>query len=496
LKNTINFLLVILSAFVLPLEIILTRISFPYFGNSFYSWLIVFTLVLCSYFLSYLVFSRIFIKFNFNKLLIVNLLSFSVLWLNIVLLFQNGIFIFVIANFSIYNAQIIFNAITSMPVLIPFALISQLLIFNYSANEKITLGKSSALVFFVNNIFTILVFYIIIILILLNYGLGFSILVTSLILALILASIYLIHKKIIIGFINLALMFIISFSAYKSTNNAKFEVTEKFNILDIKDGLFSDILVVENTEYLELFSNNVLQTRLSKDNNKIHNDYVITINKLIEDKNSNISCLLLGTGGGGLINNLSKLNIYPDIVEIDNNIILFGQKYFYDKNIVLNVYNDDARHYVKKCKKTYDLIVIDIFTGDNAPSHILTVEGLNEIKNILNLNGSLIIYFPQVGYQNSLLATNILLNTLQKCGYEIKSPKVNGAPNSENYLIVCNKFNENGLIDANKLARKETSFIYSQNYFTDDKPLIDKLLNYNDLIIKHRKAVRKTIWDY
>ena len=51
---------------------------------------------------------------------------------------------------------------------------------------------------------------------------------------------------------------------------------------------------------------------------------------------------------------------------------------------------EDARTYVRKCKKRYNLIIIDLFFADGIPEHLTTIEFYNDLKNCLYDDGILI----------------------------------------------------------------------------------------------------------
>ena len=47
------------------------------------------------------------------------------------------------------------------------------------------------------------------------------------------------------------------------------------------------------------------------------------------------------------------------------------------------IFFEDARTFVKKCKKKYDLIVIDLFFGDGVPEHLTTKEFYRDLKKCM-----------------------------------------------------------------------------------------------------------------
>jgi spermidine synthase len=105
--------------------------------------------------------------------------------------------------------------------------------------------------------------------------------------------------------------------------------------------------------------------------------------------------LVIGLGGGSIPSSLNKL--YPeatiDISEIDEAIFRVATDYFdFSPNKQMKVSISDARVFVKRAllrKQRYDLVILDAFTGDYIPEHLMTREFLSEINLLLSSTGVL-----------------------------------------------------------------------------------------------------------
>ena len=74
-----------------------------------------------------------------------------------------------------------------------------------------------------------------------------------------------------------------------------------------------------------------------------------------------------------------------------------ARHYFYlPERVTITV--DDARHFIRTCTKKYDLIVLDMFKGEDPPNHVFTQESLEELKLMLNPNGTVLV--NGLGYMN------------------------------------------------------------------------------------------------
>ena len=108
------------------------------------------------------------------------------------------------------------------------------------------------------------------------------------------------------------------------------------------------------------------------------------------------SILVIGLGGGTIPTVLAT--IYPssqiDVVEIDPAVVEVARKYFaYSESERSKVYVQDARVFIKRAGlrgATYDLVILDAFTGDYIPEHLMTAEFIEETAQLLSPNGVLV----------------------------------------------------------------------------------------------------------
>jgi spermidine synthase len=106
--------------------------------------------------------------------------------------------------------------------------------------------------------------------------------------------------------------------------------------------------------------------------------------------------LVAGLGGGSIPMTLTDL--FPeakiDVVEIDRAVANVAREYFFfEENDNMEVAIMDARVFVKRAvlnNEKYDYIVLDAFTGDYIPEHLLTREFLQEVQQILTPDGVLV----------------------------------------------------------------------------------------------------------
>lgn len=239
-------------------------------------------------------------------------------------------------------------------------------------------------------------------------------------------------------------------------------INRKFKILHESDGLLGNIKIMEHTA--EMFGgshqlgrgmvvNNTLQTLMSV-NDPNHSSIWAWSNIIptaISFYPENSDVLLCGLGGSTIVKQLQMLRFNFDVVELDKRMQTLSQKYFHlDKSV--NVIIDDARHYVRTSKKSYDVILFDTFLSESAPEHLLTKESLKDVQNILNPNGLLLTNFYGFTSGEKGYAARSVIKTYIDAGfntYVLASP---GKEDGRNIFIIGSK----NKLDFSKVDYEET----------------------------------------
>ena len=159
-----------------------------------------------------------------------------------------------------------------------------------------------------------------------------------------------------------------------------------------------------NISFYKLFQNGTTQNTIDINGNSL-STYTHILNALSHYSEKG-DTLILGFGGGIVPKELSKRNFNIDVVEINPATLNIAERFFKYKKNNTNFFFEDARIFVKKCKKKYDLIIVDLFFEDGSPEHLITVEFYKDLKNCLKDEGILI--------SNSIadFSDNLTLNTI------------------------------------------------------------------------------------
>ncbi len=221
--------------------------------------------------------------------------------------------------------------------------------------------------------------------------------------------------------------------------------------------------------------NGIIQTEMNLRTKRSVSEYVQLLDTLIPSSAKEKKALVLGLGGGLTANLFEKKNYATDGVEFDQGIIEAAVNFFELDNNVKPICAD-ARYFLNTCAKKYDVMLFDLFKAEEQPSHVLTIESLNKLKQ--NLTDSAIVIINWHGYMRGEkgMGSSILHSTLVKAGYQVKLCSVSEDENYRNLLFICSP---------HKLPKLPfevaASFEPTTLFNTDDKPLFEK---YNALANK------------
>ncbi len=101
--------------------------------------------------------------------------------------------------------------------------------------------------------------------------------------------------------------------------------------------------------------------------------------------------LCIGLGVGIVPMEFARQGARVDVVEINPAVVPVGVRFFDLQTNQLNLTLDDGRHFLNRCRKQYDTVILDAFLGDSSPSHLLTREAFASVRRVLRPGGTLVI---------------------------------------------------------------------------------------------------------
>jgi len=145
----------------------------------------------------------------------------------------------------------------------------------------------------------------------------------------------------------------------------------------------------------------------------LHTLFKKIFRRLGPDWNNINNALILGFGTGCVAETIGKYNpgCIIDGVEIDSKVIELGEKYFHTQSLKnVTIHNADANLFLEDCRKTFDLIIVDVYIDIDVPEELETEQFLIRVKNALNVGG--IVIFNKLIYSKTTREQIPLLKNL------------------------------------------------------------------------------------
>lgn len=147
------------------------------------------------------------------------------------------------------------------------------------------------------------------------------------------------------------------------------------------------------------------------------------LREILRKKQKPRRILVFGVGGGYVFQLLSGAFPRAEMtgVDIDPAIIRISRGYFgLDGISRLNLVCEDAGMYVRKQKRTkYDLVIIDVYIGNDVPAFVTTDVFLTGVYRLLGSGGELVINYFHATKQKSgtKQLADVLLNRFRRVRY-------------------------------------------------------------------------------
>ena len=474
-SNSRNFLFTlsfIEGASVMSAELFGAKMLAPYFGSSLFVWATVMAVTLGGLAAGYFTGGYFAEKNKQNNLLFYILLIAAAFT---ALMPLSSKFVLVLTSpFNLLPAIIISTILFLMPPVFLMGMISPLLI------EKLSdvghhAGKVSGSIYAISTLGGIIATFAMGFYIIPNFGLTKPAYCTGLCLAILPLFAILNQKK---KAISIGLFFLLLGISLFQKNSSKSDI----KILYQQEGLLGQIMVVDYPVYESqntpkyyirmMMFNRVIQTFYNKVDTA--NKYFPYVSLMVNESTNQIKgrkALLLGLGGGCVANELIKNNFNVEAVELDERVKIAAASYF-DLNPKTKVYIDDARRYINNSSTKYDLIIFDVFKGEENPAHIITKESIASIKKNLNPNGMIVVngYGYRTGDKSNGMKSSV--KTIQHAGFYTEILPSTIKEEEGNLLIFAKQ---------NKFKSQKKAFAFSKKdllhapILSDDQPILEIL---------------------
>lgn len=448
---------------VMSTELADAKLLAPYFGTSLYVWACVMALTLGGLAGGYFLGGRLSTRKNHENILMSSVLC-AAIYIACLPMFS-FLFLYLASNLSLLPSVFISSAFVLFPPVFIMGMVSPLIIKSITSSHEES-GKKSGEIYAISTLggicFTFLTaFYLIP-----KWGITIT-LITDASLLIIFSITYFINRKAFFPLLFFIAAIFLSFKTVLKPSSSVYLQEGLLGKIEVKDRLDTG-----NALCRYLLVNNVVQSCMDVKTKQSKLQYADILGKNISIIAPNAkTALVLGLGGGVISNMLIKRNMDVTAVELDKRIVEVAQKYFGLSN-KLNIIQDDARHALYQLKGKYDIIVMDMFNGEVASPHVLSLEFFAKLKTMLNSGG--FIFINTYGFVSGSAAKGnlILLSTLDKAGLTYKIC-YSGNLKIEDYRTLLLFVSVSKISHDLYFSLPETNIALVGIISTDDKPAIE-----------------------
>jgi spermidine synthase len=501
---SVNFLYAIAiseGAVVMAVELLGAKMVAPFYGNSLHVWASVLGLTLVGLAGGYFTGGKLSEKFSNKKTLFYVLSIAAVL---VLIMPHWGRFIMEkTLDIPFVIGSIISGMLFILPPLFCLGMISPIII-NLISEQNPHPGKISGKVYGISTIGGVFMTFFIAFYLIPELGLKISAYISGIFLAIFPLIYFLKNKKFVP-------ILILIFSVLAVASNAKNQKLNKSSekILYQNDGIQGQILITDefSTGKRTLYVNSISQTLMHMPTMRSLWRYIHRIAMYSSIKPAGANVLICGLGGGALVKEMQSLGFNVEVVELDDRIEYAAKKYFgLDKNTNVNI--DDARHFINSCKKSYDIIIIDISAGENQPSNVYTVECFKKIETLLKNDGIIFVHYQNVIEGEKSIATRSIGKTILASNLKCKLLNTREDLYSVNeVMFFCSKQDidlttysferRDKFVDPYQFPIGQNVYINNYSFdngvvLTDDRPIME-MLHQNTIKIIRGDAIKDMI---
>jgi spermidine synthase len=476
------------GAAVMAIEILGAKLIAPFYGASLYVWSATLAITLSALAVGYFLGAIISDKFEE-----INILFYILMVAGLMTGLMNKIAFWIMSE--TINLDIKTGSVLSLLffIFIPLMLLgtSSPIIINQLSKINGKAGKNAGLVYAISTVGGVISTFSVGFYFISNYGVKMSCIFTALLLVLAPILFFIFIKKKSSALVTFAIIGCIILSNSSVLFKPIVSYSKDVNLLYRNDGLLGTLCVYDiGNDKRMLTVNNTSQTAYHIPTQKGLWEYVHRIATYSSLKPKGSKTLICGLGGGVLVNEFKNLDFDVDVCDFDSRMEFVAKKYFHlaDK---CNIYIDDARHFIKKSKKKYDIVVLDLSFGENVPSNVFTQECFKEIKALLNEDGFVFLHYVNEGGNKNNPVVDAIGNTLISADFNVNL--LNTASNNKKsqecmFFATTKKINLELYSYIRTSAFTDTVFYIPKNkdvYFlksfkdgiilTDDKPLMEML---------------------
>lgn len=193
----------------------------------------------------------------------------------------------------------------------------------------------------------------------------------------------------------------------------------RVDLLMNADSAYGQIKVVDysygDSHLREFLLENMIQGAIDVNSGLSVSKYTYYIEQLARAyKGDAQRALVIGLGSGIIPGRFNNYGIKTDSVEINKAVVETASRFFSYDTAKNPTYVEDGRYFLKSSAEPYDIIVLDAFSGDTPPSHLVSLESFELMKKRLSTGGVLLINFVGGNHEEDRVVPSSLYGTLKK----------------------------------------------------------------------------------
>jgi spermidine synthase len=180
-------------------------------------------------------------------------------------------------------------------------------------------------------------------------------------------------------------------------------------LVEHRTSAYGDLRVIDYAGTRLLLADTILESQVDRETKASLVDYTYAMTSRVRLARPDAKhALLVGLGAGSMIRQLDDLRISTDVLEIDPVVVEMARRHFgwappTDGEVLV----EDARIYFARSPRRYDAVLLDVYCGERVPDHLLTVEALSDVRDVVLQPGGIVV-LNYVGYEDGALTPGAL----------------------------------------------------------------------------------------
>ncbi len=207
-------------------------------------------------------------------------------------------------------------------------------------------------------------------------------------------------------------------------------------VMDTVQSLYGQIRIVETPQSRYLLLDGIIQGGQDLGDQASVAGYTSTMEALGRSAVAHPKrVLVIGLGAAILPNRFAALGAAVDTVEINGQMVEEAKKWFGFNPAPGRLHRMDGRRFLAQAQGPYDLILIDAFSGEEVPGHLMTEECFRRCRDLLAPQGALLMNYVGFDSGPDSLVPSVIAGTLQRDFAQVELYAL-GEPHKRDNLIL------------------------------------------------------------